>query len=1608
MSLDRFINKEDILSNISVQPNKWTDELNAAQKLGTLALDHQSLFTAGTDLHNIEGHLYSTDGAHIDSAYRLEAGLDPVTGKFGINTKSFVSQLNVKSGNYLAVFNIHQSINQTGNVESPGLRISEISPDRRELIVQADPKSIYYAQFLTSIRISLFANPNFRVALNDGNMVLNCGNGRIATIINISTWNKPDNIAIKLLKPLDVEVGEGTPIWLEKELADPFIKSFIISITPEDTKIYLRSPNFDAESEYNTITETDFQNYTQILGSSTSTSEQIIQTILSGSIPNSPIGVDYSGFQNFVHYSSAAERLANFKYKMQQIEHYDTQAAFLGLATTRTPQLDIDRESAIARKSAIIGSFDGFEKWLYNEPTSSLFTHQQIYDDEHNSGNPTRLEGGLLAADVYQIQPYPKFISSSYGGGEYVNHHTTSSIATLWYNGTLASASLYDELNEDRLLNTVPEHIRLDSNNDQYELFVNMIGHHFDILYSYADALSKTYHPIEHPKLGHTKDTLFNVAKSLGWKLFNGKQASALWQYKLGYSETGSFASTGSIFTKSDEDITTEVWRRIVNNLPYLLKTKGTTRGIKALMNTYGIPQTLLSIREYGGPKVAEDKPLLIEDRFNYALQMRGDAPADQNAEDNGSKIVWGAQYYETNIGTWGYQREGLSSGEEIPPQTREWRFKPAVKKNMLLATIGFGVPKWETNLRPSVHVGLQYTASYSGSDQYGRIIVAHDGSTSAITASTPWVPIYDGEFWNFRWFFESTASLNGQTASDINEAKRFYNAEPNGHGIRYTIQTQKASDYINGKIIHRASASYEHTDAHGTSPHGNWASNNSTYAKQFILGGDSGKGTNYSIYRVGREMSKMYTDGAVTDHFISDNDGVVMTFSGSIQEVREWLEDIGQEAFDLHTLNPTSYVSGKSPTSSFDTLVRHYPLGTDLKAVDHSTHVFVTGSYPASLKFGDLQTPINETTSSLGTYKGNTFASMSKFPTPTNTQRGNYEPVEETYYVQGASLGATLPKSQKIRFDDNELVTRLSPQATAEVSRFDNASLDSNRLGLFYSMADQINKEIFNHIGDVELDDYVGDPDSQYEYEYNDLTHFAKEYWKKYTDRNDVNAFIRMFSQFDFALFESIRQMLPDRIDEAMGLIVEPHILERAKAVPFKQPEQSPHHYDTFLHGLAPSSSGDYMTYEGTMIGTPVLTDSTLPYSPPTGDNGYSDTGNYFGVNILNTSSSTDYFTKHVFPGDERPSITGSILDIYSVIQTEPGFRRHSGRDWQVEHFDRLRHFDNSQPGMDGHFTVVGGDMAGKMHVTDKLRIQIDTYNQTNTLEDVRVVINHFDLAESLGGADLHVRIITTEDNQSADLATISGSVFPFKHITETITKSIPFFATGNTTASRADEFLFKDVHIPRHTNATLELFYNCNSADVFGFGDIRPAIDSVDYIRTISKAGYGALDSFIDNPRPSSIFKKKVLHFHETSNNLTKFRNEELRVISESQHHSLFQYADDGYGSPSKFVYSQSLADTHYRDDFNQKREAKFVGTSISAPGPNVVSGYAELNYEPIVEIFITNPNQVVYNTTPQVTEAGQENPGNLSINAGPTILVQRPFRPNRSQGRPNVSYI
>ena len=52
------------------------------------------------------------------------------------------------------------------------------------------------------------------------------------------------------------------------------------------------------------------------------------------------------------------------------------------------------------------------------------------------------------------------------------------------------------------------------------------------------------------------------------------------------------------------DDANKRLYKRLYHNLPYLIKTKGTVPGLRALITAYGIPDTILRINEFVAPSI--------------------------------------------------------------------------------------------------------------------------------------------------------------------------------------------------------------------------------------------------------------------------------------------------------------------------------------------------------------------------------------------------------------------------------------------------------------------------------------------------------------------------------------------------------------------------------------------------------------------------------------------------------------------------------------------------------------------------------------------------------------------------------------------------------------------------------------------------------------------------------------------------------------------------------------------------------------------------------------------------------------------------------------------
>ena len=907
---------------------------------------------------------------------------------------------------------------------------------------------------------------------------------------------KEDQIILKLVEPLSREIKVGRRFLLTRDIITPFqipvTVDFERIITEEFSE--LRGPNYNViDAKDKPAKSSEFESWNSILGTNATSKQSIIDTYVSSS-DNVELNIDYRKYDTFVHFSSATERLKNFKYKLELIEYYNSQSNVVsidqvgksGTAATSSAQFLQNKAMYETKRANVISGFDGYEKYLYFESHSTEVT----------------------SYGTFPSATWPKTTSSR----PYTLRHTTSSQAQAWYTSQIESASVYDTSNSNILRNTIPQHILQDPNSNNYTLFVDMIGQHFDTTFNYIDQMPNVMDREESIYEGLSKDLIYDAAKSFGWTLQPGFDSNKLWEYLAGTDESGDYNSGNTYVVEqsySKQDIEKQTWKRILNNIPYLLKTKGTGRGVKALLNTYGIPSTILRIQEYGGP--APTRPLSTRreiEKFSYALDFSGSSHIS-------------TQHKKLNASSTNFD---FTTKTDRYPSMYEFRFDTSVTESMHLVSSDIisdaGVSNFEVILEHSSSAA--YDSDYR---KYGRLlfkITSGSVANSFVTMSTDYAPFYDNDWWNVSFGTEEYITDSTDTNRSI-------------FNIRYAKIGEHADD-----ITHKGSISYTVPDLTATRKKFNsmWG------VSQNLLWGGSGSGASSITYT---------------------------PFSGSIQEIRGVAEYMSDTSFEQHALSPIS-IAGDSIQSAFNDLFMRFPLGTDNKKYNHSTvtTLSATSSIPNTL----YESPFTTT--------GNTNATFVDWP-DNNTQYSNKS---ERYYVDVPNTVGSTANDSKIRIEDNSLrVKQLSWDKKFEVSPQDSNPLDSDEVSIAFSPQDQIDTDIAMQFGAFSLDDYIGDPRDKFSNKYSTLENIKKLYFKKYGDRYNIWAFIRMLKYINAGFWKQIESLLPARADAMVGIIIRPNILERHKVKDVGEVSQENHSYNTQL--VLPKVGNISANINGQIIGT-------------------------------------------------------------------------------------------------------------------------------------------------------------------------------------------------------------------------------------------------------------------------------------------------------------------------------------------------------------------------------------------------------------------------------------
>ena len=669
------------------------------------------------------------------------------------------------------------------------------------------------------------------------NVLLNSnGIKTIITNTDIDVENTPIDpysVVLKLYEPLPTNTFVKDKVNVVKEMAEPIRETIRLApFNDADLGDRFLYEADDTSIDYINNLRTSNQSQNDLFTSENYISSSLFDAVLSGSV-SANVNVDYNDYGNFSIFGSVEKRLQNFRTKLLDYEFYSKESGSLAAQTASAVfKSEIVRNEEF--KKNITNNFDHYEKYLFYESSSyASSSFGQEFDTSWPKENSTKPHNVLSVS---------------------------SSAATTWYNNNTTSASLYDKNNPNRLVNLIPEHIKRDSENQPFLDFLDMVGHYYDNIWIYVKAMTDTYDRREDLTEGLSRDLVWTVSNAFGWKQPSGTEITDLHRLLLGQYLSGSFGSEEykEYSELSSKEIQQEIWGRVLTSMPYILKTKGTKESIEALVNAYGIPPTILKVREYGGADNKDYQPTFeIQRRFTKALDFK-----------NSQHIK--TQWKET-------------SGSLRTPDTIEFRFRAASGSNQVLLAKNIGESMGINPINQGFAVRLKDEGKINDNKGKVEFIISSSLSgsifgTQSITSSL--FPVYNNEFWSVGITRELSSGYDQEVKNEFETTS----------SVKYSLFVKQ---YESGRsrILYDSSTSM--TLSGSTTTVGVTAS---LHNGQWTASGDMFFGSTGSFGDLGVE------------------------FTGSLQEIRYYNSPLTESAFNNHTAAPKA-INGNHASASFTDL---------------------------------------------------------------------------------------------------------------------------------------------------------------------------------------------------------------------------------------------------------------------------------------------------------------------------------------------------------------------------------------------------------------------------------------------------------------------------------------------------------------------------------------------------------------------------------------------------------------------------------------------------------------------------------------------------------------
>jgi hypothetical protein len=402
----------------------------------------------------LEFFIYDNNKNILDSDYNFtqytiqndgqSPGNDGDISEIIIDPEQILINLGYDQGEYTTYFNI---FNKQIGTNFQNLYITEISSDRTE--IRLDSTS------LTEIDLIEQSNNLIQQRVSSSyflDFYLNFGDNQLAIANNIELdIQDPTNptILIKLYEPLSDQYDLNSLLWVVTVVEEPIAYQVIFEDVPIviiDT-VPINGPNFNLELKDKINNSTLNQSYQDLTATTLTSSFNQLNSLLEEK--EIDINIDYTNFSEFTHFSSVKTRLENFYYKVSLIEQYSSSIATLNNTNSSSVAIGNTQTIYETQINNIITNFDGYDYYLYYSSGSYAWP---------------------------KTTSQPPYLLAKTGSNAVLTWFGSAIEGHPYYGGITLSASRFDESNKDYLFYVIPEYLREDPNNDQYKMFIDMVG----------------------------------------------------------------------------------------------------------------------------------------------------------------------------------------------------------------------------------------------------------------------------------------------------------------------------------------------------------------------------------------------------------------------------------------------------------------------------------------------------------------------------------------------------------------------------------------------------------------------------------------------------------------------------------------------------------------------------------------------------------------------------------------------------------------------------------------------------------------------------------------------------------------------------------------------------------------------------------------------------------------------------------------------------------------------------------------------------------------------------------------------------------------------------